>query len=258
MPWPCVNAGGSESLIRLDSIPVLETEVALPEDSVRALAFWKVRPGQILTLILSEHRYFRARLTQLSDHEARVVPFFEFVRPVESSLRLTVFQALPEKERFELILQKLTEIGVQRIVPFRSGRSTTLARRDALQQKSHRWPEVVLRAARQCRRAMIPELSPVTEWPAVLEEMADAQRTLLFFEGPGEALGSLPQRSPLHRLALIVGPEGGFDPAEVCMAAARGAEVVSLGPRLLRTETAAIAAATACQVIWGDFALYGA
>ncbi len=233
---------------------MLEKEVALPEPSVRALSLWKARPGQIITLCLPGSRYFRGRLTHLSKNKARVVPFFEFERPVESPLRLTVFQALPERERFELILQKLTEIGVHRIVPFQSARSTTLARRDARQKKSHRWPEVVLRAARQCRRAMIPELSSVLEWPAVLEEMMQEQRALLFFEGGGEPLARLSRHLSLRSLALIIGPEGGFESAEVCSARARGAEVVTLGPRLMRTETTAIVAATACQVIWGDFA----
>jgi 16S rRNA (uracil1498-N3)-methyltransferase len=227
--------------------------LALPLESVRALAFWKIRAGQIITLTGPGERYFRARLTSVADSTATVVPFVELPASVESPLYLTVFQALPEKERFELVLEKLTEIGVQRIVPFHSQRSITLLERDAGQKKSHRWPAVLLRAAKQCRRAMIPELAPVVEWPQVLEEMVASQRKLLFYEGQGrQGLSQYPGHRQINSMALIIGPEGGFCEQEVVTAQELGAEVVSLGPRILRTETAAIVAATACQMLWGD------
>lgn len=253
MPWPCVNQGGTSSQIFLDTIPILEKELALPLESVRALAFWKVRVGQVITLTGPENRYFRGRLTSVANAVATVVPFVELPVPVESPLCLTVFQALPEKERFELVLEKLTEIGAQRIVPFHSKRSTTLQERDAVQKKSHRWPAVLLRAAKQCRRAMIPELAPVVQWSQVLEEMAASQRTLLFYEGQDRHGLShhIGQWKP-NSLALIIGPEGGFCKEEVISAQELGAQIVSLGPRILRTETAAIVAATACQMLYGD------
>lgn len=253
LSWPCVNQGGQDSLIRLDIIPTLEKELALPFESVRALAFWRPRVGQIITLVGPEHRYFRGRLTAVSDSEARVVPFVDLTVPVESPLSITVFQALPEKERFELILQKLTEIGVQRIVPFHCLRSTTLSVREAAQKKSHRWPEVLLRAARQCRRAMIPELGPVVEWHHVLSEMTASQESLLFFEGrEQQRLGQFLTQPQLGSLSLIIGPEGGFCDTEVLAAKNNGARIVSLGPRILRTETAAIVAASVCQLLCGD------
>lgn len=253
MSWPCVNQGGEGSLIGLERVPVLDKEVALPLQSVRALVFWQAKAGQIVTLSGPGQRYFRGRLTTVSERGAMVVPFFEFARPVESPLRLTVFQALPEKERFELILEKLTEIGVRRIVPFHSLRSTTLKQRDAAQEKSHRWPSVLLRAARQCRRAMIPELAPVVEWSHVLEEISAADKTLLFYEGPGkQGLAGVLSRQGQQNLALIVGPEGGFKDVEIVSAQEKGVEIINLGPRILRTETAAIVAATACQVLYGD------
>lgn len=253
MPWPCVNQGGPGSRICLDAIPILEKELALPLESVRALAFWRARVGQIITLVGPKHRYFRGRLTAVSDSAAKVVPFAELPFPVESPLSITVFQALPEKERFELILQKLTEIGVCRIVPFQSIRSTTLSERETSQKKAHRWPSILLKASRQCRRAMIPELAPVVEWSQVLDEMSASQESLLFFEKQGpEGLGRILRQKQPGSLALIIGPEGGFCETEVLSAQEKGARIVSLGPRILRTETAAIVAAAACQMFCGD------
>lgn len=255
LPWPCVNRGGFDSLVRLESIPLLEKELALSPESARALTFWQARPGQIVTLAGPENRYYRGRLTAMTDSDASVVPFVQLPGPVESPLQITVFQALPEKERFELVLQKLTEIGVHRIVPFQSHRSTTLQERDALQRKSHRWPDVLLRAARQCRRAMIPELGPVADWSQVMDETKATPLTLLLYEGEGgQGLGQALQQAQPSSLSLIIGPEGGFSAMEVAAAEERGAVTVSLGPRILRTETAAIVAAAACQALCGDLA----
>lgn len=256
LPWPCVNQGGPGSRICLDAIPILEKELALPSESVRALAFWQARNGQIITLVGPDERYFRGRLTEVSGSCAKVVPFVELPFPVESPLAITVFQALPEKERFELILQKLTEIGVSRIVPFQSARSITLSERELGQKKAHRWPSILLRATLQCRRAMIPELSPVADWPQVLEEMSASQEALLFYERQGQqSVGSILKNQQHKSLALIIGPEGGFSDDEVLSAREKGAVIASLGPRVLRTETAAIAAASVCQMLSGDLNL---
>ncbi|APG26919.1 hypothetical protein A7E78_03140 [Syntrophotalea acetylenivorans] len=253
MPWPCVNQGGPGSQICLVANPILEKELALPSESVRALTFWQARNGQIVTLVAPGERYFRGRLTEVSDSSAKVVPFVELPFPVESPLSITVFQALPEKERFELILQKLTEIGVHRIVPFQSTRSTTLSEREMAQKKAHRWPSILLKASLQCRRAMIPELAPVVDWTHVLEEISASQEALLFYERQeGQGVGSILRQRQLNSLALIIGPEGGFCNNEVLLAQKKGARVASLGPRIFRTETAAIVAATVCQMVSGD------
>lgn len=252
MPPSCVNGGGPASLLRLPAVPVPEQELALGSMTHEALRGWEARPGEILTAVDPEHVCHRLRLTSV-DEPARGVVIDRLPRHVESRLAIEVYQALPEKERFELVLQKLTELGVARIVPVETRHSTTLALRDAGQAKSHRWPDVVLRAAKQCRRAMLPELFSVASFQDALKMADAAELRLMFFEGEtgwtlAEALGRLrPQR-----VALLVGPEGGFADDEVEAARAAGFLPVSLGPRILRTETAAIAGAALLQGLLGD------
>jgi 16S rRNA (uracil1498-N3)-methyltransferase len=239
-------------MLRLSHPPVIEREIDLGSGSRDVLLRWSARPGDILTAVDPEQGCYRLRLTSVGGHPCGV-PFARLARPVESRLAVEVYQALPEKERFELILQKLTELGVQRLVPVETARSTTLAARAAGQAKSHRWPEVIVRAARQCRRAMLPELFPVLSFAEALALAAEAELRLLLYEGDeawplAEALGTLrPQR-----VALLVGPEGGFAAAEVAAAGAAGFVPVSLGPRLLRTETAAIVGTALLQGLLGD------
>ena len=230
----------------------LDEEIALGGGAVESLRAWAARPGEVLTGVDPERICFRVRLTAAGG-QPKVVPFTRLSRHAESRLSIDVYQAIPEKERFELVLQKLTELGAARIVPVETARSSTRAERDAVQAKSHRWPEVVLRAAKQCRRAMLPELFSTVILSDALSLANDAELRLMLYEGEEgwtltEALGRLRP----ERVALLVGPEGGFADDEVAMARTAGFLPIALGPRILRTETAAIAGAALLQGLLGD------
>lgn len=250
----CVNKRGSASLLRLGFVPVCNQETELGIENLAVLSTWAARPGEILTAVDSASACWRVRITGIADNP-RGIPFERLTRQVESDLALEVYQSLPEKERFELVLQKLTELGADRIVPVVTSRSITRSERDARQAKSHRWPDVVRRAAKQCRRAMLPELYDPVVFREALLLAGDAQLKLMLYEGEEirlitEVLGDLRPR----RVALLVGPEGGFTGDEVVAAREAGFFPVSLGPRILRTETAAIAGAALLQGLLGDLA----
>lgn len=231
---------------------MLDSEIRLSADLIQPLQIWRARVGEILIVSDPEETFYKARITGLDANGASLVPF-AVCHPSESALQIEVYQAIPDKERFELVLQKLTEIGVARIVPYTSQRSSTLEERDAKQKKSHRWPEVTWRAARQSRRAQLPELWAPLEWEECLQVAADAELSLLLYEGEGR----WPLREALkdfrgQTLSLMIGPEGGFSDAEVEQARNLGILPVGMGPRILRTETAAIIGAAAVQYELGD------
>ncbi len=249
----CVNCGGPDSLVSLDAVPVLEQECRLSVSALQALKRWQARPGEILTVVDPERSAYRARIVSLNPDKPSCVPFEPLPRPTESPLHITICQSLPDKERFELVLQKLTEIGVDRIMPMESLHSATQLERDAVQKKSHRWPDVVCRAARQCRRAVLPELMATLSFGDAMLACSAAELKLMLYEGDApwtfrEGFGSLKP----HSVALLVGPEGGFAAEEVAQAQDLGFLPVNLGPRILRTETAAIVAAALIQSYLGD------
>lgn len=253
LPLSCVNNGGLTSLVTFDHVPNLDEESPLSVEALTALACWQARPGEVLTIVDPEATAYRARITCLEPGRASCVPFQRLPRSVESLLRIEVYQSLPEKERFELVLQKLTELGVTRIAPLESRHSTTLEERDTQQKKSHRWPEVVSKASRQCRRATLPELMPVQSFSEALACAGSAELKLMLYEGDvswtfREGVGSFKPQS----IALLIGPEGGFSQDEVEQAQAVGFLPVSLGPRIMRTETAAIVATALAQSYLGD------
>ncbi len=249
----CVNEGGPASLIRLEEAAVPGRRCTLMGTARAALTCWRPRRGEALTLMDAEGKGFRARVLELTEDHAVLLPFEALDRAPESPVCIEVYQALPQRERFELIVQKLTEVGVTRIVPYESQRSITQQERDAGQKKSHRWPEVVLRAAKQCRRAMLPELFATCSWDAALAEARHADLRLLFYEGrqTRSLRAALHGESP-RRVALFVGPEGGFTEEELAELQALDVLPVSLGPRILRTETAAIVGASLVQHSLGD------
>lgn len=174
----------------------------------------------------------------------------------ESSLRLTLFQALAKGEKMDLIIRQAVELGACRIVPLLCGRSVPRWPQSRAEHKLRRWREVVRSAAAQCRRACLPEISG----PLCLEEalgLASAPLIVPWEEEKMRALADL-LREPLFSgkaASLFTGPEGGFAPAEIALFRSSGAHTVHLGPRILRTETAAAAALGLIQALQGD--LYG-
>lgn len=230
--------------------------VTLAGQELASLLEWKPRPGEALTVVDSKKAAFRARLASLCESSATLAVFEEAGRLRDPVLEITLVQALPEKERMELIIQKTTELGVTRIVPFKSGRSTSLEDLDAAQKKSHRWKEVALKAAKQSRAFHIAEVMPYCAFTDALRAASGAQLKLALWEARGvtpvrDALKTV-ERSEVASVAMLVGPEGGFSPEEMEKAEKAGFTPVSLGRRILRTETAAIAAVGIIQYELGD------
>ena len=178
----CVNEGGVGSLIRLPATPTLEQEISLADDATGALAAWQGRSGEILTAVDPQNLHYRVRITSTDPDTMRAIPYARLDQATESPLRIDVLHALPSKERFELVLEKLTELGVFRVVPMETERSSTLSERDASQRKSHRWPHLLRRASRQCRRAMLPELYAPVDFAAALTLATEAEVKLLLDE----------------------------------------------------------------------------
>jgi 16S rRNA (uracil1498-N3)-methyltransferase len=169
----------------------------------------------------------------------------------ESPLPVTLVQALSSGERMDLTIQKAVELGVARIVPVESERCVVRLKGERAEKRVAHWRQVAISACEQCGRNRIPEvrmISPLEVWLAA--EKNDALRWVLL-PGAHTALRDLPR--PQKPVELLVGPEGGLTDAEADAAQRAGYQPVRLGPRVLRTETAAPALLAALQALWGDF-----
>lgn len=166
---------------------------------------------------------------------------------------ITLYQGLPKGDKLELILQKGTELGVAEVIPFTAARSISRVRNGEGADKVVRWQRIALEAARQSGRSSVPRVALAGEMREVVTDSRHALKLLLWEEEQGkrlrDALAGLP--AP-ETVALIVGPEGGLTAEEAALARENGFIPVSLGERILRTETAGLATIAILQFYWGD------
>lgn len=226
--------------------------LALPAAAAHhAARVLRLHGGDAVTLFNGRGGEYAARIAAIGKRDVEV----EIGRhdPVEreSPLAVTLVQAVSSGERMDLTIQKAVELGVTRIVPVASERSVVRLQGERADKRVAHWQQVAISACEQCGRNRIPEvrmISPLDVWLAA--EVSDALRWVLL-PGAHTVLRDLPR--PQKQIDLLVGPEGGLTEAEAEAARRAGYRPVRLGPRVLRTETAAPALLAALQALWGDF-----
>jgi 16S rRNA (uracil1498-N3)-methyltransferase len=188
----------------------------------------------------------------LSSEEAVLSLEEAVVTQAESPLQVTLGLALAKGEAVEQVVRQATEMGVARLVPFVSTYSEKCAPERAARRLA-RWQRVAQESLKSCQRLYLPEISPVQAWTALLQGPEDV-KLLCYEEERGGGLVNRLGRARPTGVRLLIGPEGGFTPEEVFQAREAGFRVVSLGPRRLRVQTAALAALAILQYAWGDLA----
>ena len=209
------------------------------------------RIGSIVTVEVQGVEY-RARIVDLHHERATLHLFQELSRPSEANLAITLIQALPKKEKMELIIQKSTELGVTAILPCTSAKSISLSEKIKDQDKTHRWSAIAAKAVEQSRRRLVPRIEECTDLTAALNGASGVELKLMLYEKElALDLHALADRD-IASVAIAAGPEGGFTEDEVALAREYGYVPVRLGGRILRCETASIAALSIVQFLWGD------
>jgi 16S rRNA (uracil1498-N3)-methyltransferase len=191
-----------------------------------------------------------AMVQSLGPEEAVLSLEEEFSAPAESPLGVTLGLALAKGEAVEQVVRQATEMGVQRLIPFVSTYSEKVTP-DRARRRLARWQRQAQESLKSCQRLYLPEISAVQDFSAILPGPEEVK--FLCYEGErGGGLQSCLSRSRPAGVRLLIGPEGGFTLEEVGQAREAGFRVVSLGPRRLRVETAALAALAILQYAWGD------
>ena len=215
----------------------------------------RLRSGDALTVFDGNGGEFGARIQEF--RKDSVVVAVEEHRPLEreSPLPLTLAQGISRGERMDWVIQKATELGTARIVPLFTKRSVVRLDEKQADRKLQHWRAIAIAACEQCGRNRIPELAaPVDFFHVLPAEASGATRLLLSPTGDLriEDLGQDVRQGASKGITVLIGPEGGLEDVEQEAALAAGFKAVRLGPRVLRTETAAIAALTIIQRYFGD------
>ena len=159
----------------------------------------------------------------------------------EPNVYVTLYQALPKGDKMDYIVQKCVELGVSRIVPMLTSRCVSRPDEKSLRKKRERWQKIALQAAMQSRRGVIPEVADCVSFRQAAELSKDNDKTVFFYELGGESVKKILTDDP-KSIGIFIGSEGGFDPSEVELAVQNGAKTATLGKRILRAETAPLAA----------------
>jgi 16S rRNA (uracil1498-N3)-methyltransferase len=239
-----------EPRILLDAALTPGARVALPEAAMRHLVqVLRMGTGARLRVFDGRGAEAAAQLEVAGKRDAWVVVLETLAATPEPALAVTLAQAISKGERMDYTLQKAVELGVTTIVPLVSARSVVRLDAERQDRKLEHWAGVIASACEQCGRATLPALRPLQTLEAWLA--SEPETGLRLTLDPLAARG-LRDCKPDGPVTLLVGPEGGLSPEEIALAKARGFEGVRLGPRVLRTETAGVAALAALQVLWGD------
>ena len=231
------------------------SEVRLPSDAAHhAIRVLRLGVGEPVVLFDGLGGEFEARITRVDRGEVSVKTGAHCDVERESRLQITLVQGLSSGERMDITLQKSVELGVAAIQPIATVRSVVKLKDERAQRRREHWQNLVVSACEQCGRNRVPEVLPVLdlpEWLVGLTTPAASDETRLLLS-PAAAKPLRDLATPT-RMLLLIGPEGGLSMQETELAQSRGFLPVRLGPRILRTETAALAALSAIQALWGDF-----
>ncbi len=210
----------------------------------------RLREGDAVTLFDDAGIEHEGVIVALSPRVATVRITASAAPARESPLSVTLFQGVPKGRKMDLIVEKATELGVTKVVPFVSAFGTASV--GATHGKRERWERIALAAAKQSGRTTIPAIGDALTFPEVVTAAAGMDHALLFFEQAAPAPFPAGTPGATATGAVIVGPEGGFSSEEASRALNAGLVVCGLGPRVLRTETAAIVALALVQARYGD------
>lgn len=205
-------------------------------DATHITRVLRMHPGEKLTVCdLAGHDYLCEILS--ADTGAVELRVLERTLTVaEPGVRVTLFQGVPKADKMEWIVQKSVELGVSRIVPVLTARCVSRPDPTAMAKKTARWNKIAFEAAKQSGRGILPRVDDAVDFKTAVGELAGMERGVLFYEKGGDAHGDL--WGGMREIGICIGPEGGFSEEEIKLAREYSVHICTLGPRILRTETA--------------------
>ena len=236
------------SRFQVDPKNIFEGRVWLDKkESHHAISVLRLKPGDVVDLIDGRGHSFKGRITDMQDRRlgVRIQPLVAAQsthsdHPLDD-LQITLAVSVIKPERMELLIQKACELGVSSIIPVRSERSIIKLSRERWQEKIKRWRKIAAESCKQCGLTIIPQVTELVDFKSLFSSAKDFDRVLIpTLAVTTTSLYEALTPSNSRRIFVLIGPEGDFTKKEAELAVAAGAVTVSLGPLVLRTETAAM------------------
>ncbi len=229
------------------------TAVITGEDARHIALALRMRIGEMVTVCDSNGNDYQCRIEEIHPEQVRLRVQALEPSKGEPQIKITLYQAMPKADKLETIIQKAVELGVHRIVPVLSNRCISRPNEKAMQKKLARYQKIALEAAKQCGRGRVPEVEPLIDYKSAVRRMKEDGMAILFYENAQDSLKQTLASKLEQNVSILIGSEGGFEPSEADYALEQGLLSLSLGSRILRCETAPLAAITAIMYQAGEF-----
>jgi len=218
------------------------------EDVLHISKVLRMCEGNCLTVCDGEGDDYSTIISSITKTEVTAKIISKKRCEAEPNVKVTLFQALPKQGKMEYIIQKNTELGIAKIVPVYSKRCVVKP-----SDKSLRWQKVAIEAAKQCGRGVIPQITEVVTFDEALKQLSQCESSIMLYECETETcLKDVISGRKFSNIGILIGPEGGFDETEVQKAKSFNIQTITLGKRILRTETAGAAVLPIIMYEQGD------
>ncbi|MGB4347737.1 MAG: 16S rRNA (uracil(1498)-N(3))-methyltransferase [Burkholderiaceae bacterium] len=224
--------------------------LTLSDEVARHIHVLRLAVDEVITLFNGKGGEYSATVLQIDKKQVQVELKSFSVREAEPAHALTLAQALPEGSKMDWIVEKAVELGATAIAPLAASRCVVKLSAERAEKKMQHWQGIIVAAAEQCGRNRLPHLAEPTNFTQWVGQQ-DLHRRILLSPRAGQSLSDWARHQPPQAVTIMIGPEGGFTDAEENAAIAHGALCLSMGERVLRTETAGLAAITVIQAMWG-------
>ena len=224
--------------------------LALPDTVAHHIQVLRLAQGELITLFNGEGGEYSATLTQIERRSATVEIKAHHARDVELPFAITLAQALPEGTKMDWIIEKAIELGVSGFQPLAAQRCVVRLSAERAEKKMGHWRGIIESASEQSGRNRLAQLAPLQDYKQWITQQ-DMHRRIILTPRAQQSLPDWARHQGPQAVTLVIGPEGGLSEQEEEMALRHGALPLAMGPRILRTETAALAAVGALSALWG-------
>ncbi|WP_426074298.1 16S rRNA (uracil(1498)-N(3))-methyltransferase [Janthinobacterium sp. DSP2-3-3] len=228
--------------------------ISLPEAVAHHIQVVRLAPGDVITLFNGEGGEVQASLVAVAKRSVTAEIQAHVAREAELPYAVTLAQALPEASKMDWIIEKAIELGAAGIVPLAAQRCVVRLSSERAEKKLAHWQGIIVSASEQCGRNRLAQLAPLQDfnrWSSQQDFPNDNNKRIILTPRAEQSLADWARQQPPQAITVMVGPEGGFSEAEEKAALAAGAIGLSMGPRILRTETAGLTALATLAALWG-------
>lgn len=234
---------------------IINNEIIIKDDEVKHIKnSLRLNEDDIITVCDGEKKEYKVKISEISKDYVKGIIIDDYIIKSESNIDIVLYQGLPKSSKMDLIIQKCTELGVAKIVPVITSRTVVkISDRKKELKKVDRWAKIAKEASKQSKRGKIPIVEDIISFSEMLNNLCNEENIIVPYENENKTgIKQILTNTKGRKINIIIGPEGGFEDEEINELKKLNAKIVTLGPRILRTETAGFTAITIVMYELGD------